>query len=236
MSTWQKLESGLMDGGGINFLIPVTFVVLFLINLSDQILKGQNPLQRLEYTLPFIFLALLTYFIRNKYLHSAIYLLLGIGTFLLQSEHSDHSAIAPIIFSMYIIKKKSYFLVVCIITIVATAAKGQIYGQSINQAFYTLLAYAFYYTTYYLLIYRESTNKIDIKNKNLTKEQLRIIDMIGRKGMIQKEVAYELGITVDVLYNKLYEIRKLYSDGEKTITLNQLIYRIAVTGKSTNQS
>lgn len=225
-----------MDGGKIDILNIFALSLVAFFNIVNQVHMNKDIIGRAVYTVPFIFLILIVVLFRkNRYINSFIYLLIAIGTTIDPNNISDYSGSIFFIFSFHLIKSNIYALFVMFTSIICITIRSIVFKDMIPGNLIIILVFSYIYTTYYLLIYRESTNKLDIKNKNLTKEQNEIMNMIGSEGLSQKEIAYKLGISNDVLYNKIYDIRKIYSSGGDIIPLNRLIYEFAADGKRSRE-
>lgn len=195
----QKLS----HGGKIelDYLFIALFSLVSFYNVADQIIKGQNLIERAPYTVPFIIPIIVILIIkRNKYIAAFLFLAISIPTTILEPNISGHSGLIYSIFSIHCIKNKKYGAVVIGLNLVAITCRSIMMGDTIPGAMVMVLIYGAGFYVYYFLIYKDSA-PARIRFKNLLKEEKELIRLMGEEGHLQKTA----GSMVKTLNGKKHE-------------------------------
>jgi DNA-binding CsgD family transcriptional regulator len=212
------------DFGKIEALVSISLLLVFFFNIFDQVSKGQNIIHRAYLTIPFLVLGIALIFINKRYVYSAIFLYIAIGTTIDPSNISDFSGAIFFIFSFHMFKNYIYGYLLIAISIIMLTIRSVAACDTIPGALIVILAYLSIYTLYYFIIYKDHDKMVIVKFKALTKEENKILTYMAN-GLSQKEAGYELGydkfktnylvkeIRKKTGYNSLYEI--LYRAGLK---------------------
>lgn len=160
------------DGGiTVNYLDSSVFLVVFIYNLTDQIIKNQNIMERWSYTIPFLIMSILIFFLGNKYVRCITYYLLAVSVLFTAEYYSDFSSSIFFIYSFHVIKKKSVLILNLTSTVVFLSIRYTIYDKSIMSIVLMMIIFAYIYSIYYFLIFKHKKKRVDIWDKVSQKDR-----------------------------------------------------------------
>ena len=118
-------------------------VLIFFINLFDQIIKNQSLINRAHYTVPFLFFPIIFWIFKKKYKFNAyFYLGMSILAMLTTSEAANLTGFIFLLFSLYIFQSLRTNIIILISTLIAICSKIFL-GFSAMQKFALIIGYAY---------------------------------------------------------------------------------------------
>lgn len=210
-------------------LLSLSLLSIAILNLFLQYMETGNVLGRPYLTYLLIFLSFIIFIIGTKITLSIILLILGVIAFIDSPNISDLTAVLFFIFSFQLINNKKYAVIILIINILLIAVKASYKGMEIYQSFILLIGCASIYLMYYFIIYKDLDKKSNVKFKELTAEENKILEYMAN-GMSQKEAGYELGYDKYRTNYIVKEIRKKTGYD----SLYEIMYRAGVKETSTS--
>jgi len=193
------LKSQREVGGLTHKINAIAVFTIFLYNFLDQIVKGQNMLHYLPYTLPLILVSVLFLFVKNKYFISIVYYLIGAFILIDKGNVSDFSSSIFFIFSFHLIQKNYYAIILYISTFVLLTVRFMFFNGTIANTMSMVFIFTYIYLIYYFLIYKTQQTKhhktyIDIID--ITAEEKAILRLYCRGREYQNiSETLSLGIT-----------------------------------------
>ncbi len=212
MLKWDLMKSKLLrkaDGEIriINNIGAVSLLLLFILNLLNQIHLNRNVFERIEYTAPYLVGAILLYFLNWKYIISIVLLAVGTYTLFNTSDPADLSSVLFFCLSHILIRKHLYSVFILVLTIVSLSIRSINLGDSIPQAIIIILGFFALYALFYFIVTTAKKDSIAINLKTLTKEENTLLRLMAG-GMTQIEAGYELGYNKYTTNNIVKRIRK----------------------------
>lgn len=202
--------------GKISLINGIMAFGVFLFNLMDQIIKGQNIVDRIGYTAPFLIIAIICLTVKSKYINTLAFLFIAISTTLFANDVSNYSGALPFLFAYHQFRSKRFGMVILAITVVSISMRAITMGDTIPGNLIMVAVYMWAYAIYYICI------KILFPNgaiAGLTKKEMRLLDLLA-EGKIQKEIAGIMGVSNYDVWNMVKKIK------EKTgyISLDQVMF------------
>ena len=196
-------------------------VLIFFINLFDQIIKNQSLINRAHYTVPFLFFPIFFWIFRKKYKFNAyFYLGMSILAMLTTSETANLTGFIFLLFSLYIFQSIRTNTIILISTVIAICSKIFL-GFSAMQIFALIIGYAYCLIIYYILIHPKKPN-IYTGLDEITRE---IIEY-KMAGWSTKQVADKVCLSTDAVQKRISRACDKYDAGN----LAQLVYKLMKKG------
>lgn len=181
------------------------FLLLFVYNLLDQIIKNQNILLRIQYTVPFLIAAILCYVFRKKYKYNAyLFAVMSVFSIVFTNQPGVLTGTVFLVFSLYIFQTKKTNIIIAGCAAVAIATKI-FTGFSTIQVLNLIIGYAYCVAIYYFLIHPKPatvSEDIDYELAELVKLQLQ--------GFTTKEIGDKLCASPAAITKRLERARKEY--------------------------
>lgn len=199
-------KSVLPVGGTTKILDGSIFFIVFFYNITDQVLKQQNILARIEYTLPFLVFGIIVFMFGNKYISAGIYYLIACGILLGLPNYSDFSSSIFFIFSFHLINKRWAFVSILITTVILLSLRLTLTQDTIPSTVLMLIIYSYVYLLYYFLIYKKPLKTID--KIDISEEEKAIVKLYCN-GYTYEQIVITLGlnITGTTVRRKIRKIR-----------------------------
>ena len=198
-------------GGGVTnrniiILINVTMSLLvFSINLIDQISKGQSLIDRWDKTIPFLLVAVFSLLaIKNFKVNAYLYAFISIIVLLTTEQTGDLTGIIFLIFSLYIFKSNILSAIIILCTLILIGTKV-FYDFSGNQMLILLFGYIYSILIYYFLIHPKPTPvsaPIVIFCPYLDAKDVLIVEKLYQS-YIHKEIAPMVSLSKDAVSRRI---------------------------------
>lgn len=187
---------------------------MFIFNLINQIVSGEDIIERMLYTLPFLIAVILIHiFPFRKNIKALIFLVFAILTHIDGPDPLAFSSAIFFIFAFAETRSIRTGIIVCIATLGTIVYKSSIIGHSNPQALNMVALFAYLYTRSYFTFFK-STELPHIKLSGLTKEENHLLTHIGN-GLTQKEAAVEMEIKPTTIAYMIKQIKE--KTGYKTL-------------------
>lgn len=197
------------------------FLLLFVYNLLDQIIKNQNILLRIQYTVPFLIAAILCYVFRKKYKYNAyLFAVMSVFSIVFTSQPGILTGAVFLVFSLYIFQTKKTNIIIAGCAAVAIATKI-FTGFSTIQVLNLIIGYAYCVGIYYILIHPKP-DKVPSKIDDVS---WRIIEM-RINGLEIKEIADKIYLSTDAVNKRIKRMRHKFNCKNR----EQLIYKLSKLG------
>ncbi len=202
------------------------FLLVFSINLIDQISKEQSLIDRWDKTLPFLLMAVLSVFALKKFkINSILYAIIGIFCFFSSTETGNLTGVIFIIFSVYIAMLDWVSVTVIVLGFISIGLKV-FKDFSANQIIILILGFIYTGLIYYILIHPKPTTQKIIYCQNLDPETVQIIQYLA-DGYIYKEIAPMVELTEAAIRKRITrakELMQVKSTTELVIKCHKLEY------------
>lgn len=202
--------------GVINYIYLLLGIAVAVFNLTDQLIKGQSPLERWVYTAPYAFVGLVLFFFRYPILESIAYLLVGCYTTIFTFHPADFSGVTFFVISLSLVRFKKYWVVLLALAVFCMPLKSLHTGGTVIQALQMIVVFTGTGALYYLRVYKRNTTK---RIPDLTAQENEFIHLlsIGKSG---KEAAGALGVPES---NRSNFVKRILKKADANST-NQLMY------------
>ncbi len=194
------------QAGETNTLITITLFMITIFNIADQVIKGQNLIERISYTAPYLFLGALIYLLKSKKIKALIYFLIGSITISNSNFTGDYSSV--VFFFLFFIQypnKKTLILSISIMCIGLTF-RSELNIESLRGLSFMLLIHLSIFAGLYLELYKEKPSF-----KDLSKDENEILLLIS-KGKSQKEAGFDMGLDTSQASELIKSIKKKLSN------------------------
>lgn len=213
------------SGGGIieqNITRLSTILILFLViiyNFTDQIIKGQNLLERWTYTVPFIFFLFLFLIIKKPILNTIFLFFVGFGITIPNGTYGG-VGIGFLILGYHSYQNIKTLIITIILSLLSLSFNVIISDETIPTIILNILCASFFYLLWYDLVIKPQKGKSSI-SRSLSPEENQILTLISQ-GYSQKCAGAEMGLTQSEAselikkvkrktgYESLYQIMALY--------------------------
>jgi DNA-binding NarL/FixJ family response regulator len=182
------------------------FLLVFSINLIDQLSKGQSLIERWDKTIPFLIMAAFCFMATRKYkLNAYLYAFISIISLISTREEGNLTGVVFIIFTLYIVKSKWLSILISALTIVIIGTKV-FYGFSGNQMIVLILGYVYSIGIYYILIHPKSDNRNKVICPNLDSQTVEILQKLY-SGINIKQISYDIFLSEDAVSKRIQRAR-----------------------------
>lgn len=151
MRGWKWLQRA---GGKEKKLTKVnicTFFLVFILNGITSAILGDELVYYLTYSLPFLVLAIGSYFIKNNKVYGIIYLIIGLAL-IFTANKGEFSGALFIIYGLYLVRNKNIEISTLIIMLIAIPTSSLISQRTPFQTTIITIIYAYIYLIYFFTI------------------------------------------------------------------------------------
>ena len=217
------MDGGLIKKYPITIINIIAFVLIFGINVFDQIAKTQSFIGRAIYTLPFLIFIALCIIFKSKYKFSAyLFLLMSLIPLYTSKEPGNMIGVTFLIFSLYIFQTLKTNLIILSITVIAVAST-MFRGLTSMQIIATYIGYVYFLAIYYILIHPKKP--MIVPAHDLDQDNRKIVEYLVA-GYNNKEIAYRVALTENAVTKRLKAMR----DHFEVRTNSQLAYELSLKG------
>lgn len=164
-------------------------ILIFAVNLFDQISKGQSLIGRVHFTLPFLIFAILCFIFRKKYIFNAyLFATIAIIAILMTQDSGNITGIIMLIFSLYIFQSIKTNIILLGLIILSIASKIFM-GFTAMQVLILYMGSAYCLIIYYILIHPKPKKITEISD---IPDDMKQIFNFMMKGKNNKEIAAAL--------------------------------------------
>jgi len=166
-------------GGIINNYNAIFFIIIGIHNIIDQLIEGQNVIERWHYTAPFLLLALIVYIIPNhKIILSYMFLIIAIITHIDAIDPNGFNS--AILFLMAYInnKKRHMFWLIIFLSFSSIIYRSGIAQGTPSDAIILVVLYIYFFVAFYKEAISVIPKPIKSKLKTLTAEENKILELM----------------------------------------------------------
>ena len=214
-------HGGIINKYSITIINIVACIIIFVVNLFDQIIKSQSIIDRCPYTLPFIVLGILCYIFRKKYKFNAyLFASAAILSALVMDDPGTLTGVIFLMFSLYIFQSLKTNIIILIAVFLSVVSKI-FTGFSGMEIVNILFGYVYCLVIYYILIHPKKPNIY-----NGLDEITREIIEYKMAGWSTKQVADKVFLSTDAVQKRISRACTKYDSGN----LAQLVYKLMKKG------
>lgn len=180
-------------GGTTRAYNPVFLTVIGIHNLIDQIIEGQSVVERWYYTVPFLLIAIIIYFIpKQKIILSYALLVFAVISHIDAVDPNGFNS--AIIFLMAYINNKKKHIAVLVIFLSFTSITYK-YGTTSgtpSDAVLLMILYAYFFYSFYKEVILHIIMPFNIKLKQLSDDENKLLQLMCA-GYSQQQAGKEIG-------------------------------------------
>ena len=197
------------DGGetkyqSITIINIIACLLIFGINLIDQINKNQSLIERWDKTIPFLLMAVFCYLANNKIkFTSYLYAFCSIMALISTREEANLTGAIFLIYSLYLFNSNIMNGIMIISTFIAIGSKV-FFGFSGNQLMALIMGYGYVLIIYYILIHpkKKIQSGPEIIYTELEQEDIQILQYLY-EGYSIKEISDRIYITPGAINKRM---------------------------------
>lgn len=198
--------------GELKVINIISLGILITLNILSIVFEGRYNLSPILITSVLLLIFVVSIVLSPKNILPFMYLIIGLCMVFDSSNISDFSASIFFIFSFHVLKNKFYGIGVLVLSLILVTIKSLVVNDTLSGIVIMIIAYAYIYTTYYFLIYKQPKSKpktLRIDTLGLKEKEKAMIKMYVN-GYSYDQISEYLGlnITSSTVRRNIWEIKK----------------------------
>lgn len=223
----KRLAFGIIEKITLFDLAIIGLILLSIFNAIDCYGDGSPFLDYVWSAFPYAILSVIALICKKKNAFIFIWLLCLLTSHLMFwfKSSNEYSGMAFLLFAVYIIRKPVIRIAIISIQYISIILLNTILDNDLNSLLTMLFIYSFAFAIYFILEKQEADKKPELIAAELDDDEKEILSLLVQ-GKHNKEIAYEMSLSVSAISHKIDRVRKKLG----VLNNEQMVYNLTRKG------